>query len=68
MTDSRRGKKQNQTKHPYAREQWMKRKKQGRPKQVFIDTNQFMSLDEIDKLTDAQVLALPKPHWEKVSA
>ena len=55
-------------KNPRSHEDWMKGKKIGRPKQTFVDTTRFNSTEEIDALTDAQILALPKPHWEKVSA
>jgi len=60
--------KNNSNKNFRAREEWMKGKKIGRPKQVFIDTTRFNSTEEIESLTDAQVLALPKPGWQKVSA
>lgn len=49
-------------------DEWMQGKKIGRPKQVFVDTRSvFGSTEEIEKLTHAQLLALPRPHWEKVS-
>lgn len=54
-------------KNPSAHEEWQKRKREGRPKQVFVDTRLFNSIEEIEKLTDAQLLALPAPRWEKVS-
>jgi len=59
--------KDNSKKKPYEHEQWMKGKKIGRPRQVFVDTRMGMSLTEIEQLTDAQILALPKPGWQKVS-
>jgi hypothetical protein len=31
------GKKNNSHKHPYEREKWMKAKKVGRPKQIWVD-------------------------------
>lgn len=49
-------------------EEWMVGKKIGRPKQVYVDTRIGMSIKEVEKLTDAEILALPKPGWEKVSA
>ena len=55
-------------KNPRAHDGWMKTKKANRPKQVFVDTTRFNSSEEIDALTDAQILALPKAHWQKVSA
>jgi hypothetical protein len=54
-------------KNPVAHEAWVNRKKQNRVEQVFIDTTRFNSSEEIEQLTDAQILALPKAHWEKVS-
>ena len=60
--------KDNSKKKPYEREQWMRRKREGRAKQVFIDTRMGMSIEEVEKLSDAEILALPAPHWEKVSA
>lgn len=59
--------KDHSKKKPYEREQWIARKRAGRAKQVFIDTRMGMSLEEIEALTDAQILALPKPGWEKES-
>ena len=60
--------KNNDAKHPQEREEWMRRKREGRAKQVYIDTRMGMSIEEIEKLSDAEILALPAPHWEKVSA
>ena len=60
--------KDNTKKKPYEREQWMRRKREGRPRQVYVDTRMGMSIEEIEKLTDAEILALPKPGWQKVSA
>lgn len=60
--------KDNSKKNYRTREEWMKAKKIGRPKQVFIDTTRFNSTEEIEQLTDAQILALPKPGWQKVGA
>ena len=48
------------------REEWVLGKRLGRAKQVFVDTK-ALSVAEIEALTDAQILALPAPHWEKVS-
>jgi hypothetical protein len=59
--------KDNSKKKPHERELWMQGKKIGRPKQVYVDTRIGMSIEEIEQLSDAQILALPKPHWEKVS-
>ena len=47
-------------------DEWMLGKRLGRPRQVFVDTK-ALSVAEIEALTDAQILALPAPHWEKVS-
>jgi len=60
--------KNNDNKHPQAREEWMRRKREGRPRQVYVDTRMGMSIEEVEKLSDAEILALPAPHWEKVSA
>jgi hypothetical protein len=60
--------KDNSKKKYREHDEWMRGKKLGRPKQVFVDTRMGMSIDEIESLSDAQILALPKPHWEKVSA
>ena len=59
--------KDNSSKHPQSREQWIARKRAGRAKQIFIDTRMGMSVEEIEALSDAQILALPKPGWEKES-
>jgi hypothetical protein len=60
--------KDNSRKHPYEREKWLAQKRAGRPKQVYVDTRMGFSIAEIEALTDAQILALPAPRWEKVSA
>lgn len=57
-------KKKNHRSH----EEWSLGKKIGRAKQVWVDTSMGMSIEDIERLTDGQILALPKPHWEKVSA
>jgi len=57
--------KKNDNKHPRVREERMKAKKLGRPKQVFVDTR--VSPEEFFLMSDAEILALPKPWWEKVS-
>jgi hypothetical protein len=55
-------------KHPGEREKWNREKRQGRLKQIYVDTSYYMGIEEFEKLTDAEILALPKPHWEKVTA
>jgi hypothetical protein len=52
-------------KNPAAREEWNKRKREGRHKQVYVDTSSYMSIEEFEALSDAEILALPAPHWEK---
>lgn len=59
--------KDNSKKKPHERELWLKNKKSGRQRQVFVDTRMGLSIAEIEALSDAQILALPKTGWEKVS-
>jgi hypothetical protein len=59
--------KNNEHKHPSARREWIERKRQGRPRQVYVDTSSYLSIEEFEKLSDAEILALPAPHWEKVT-
>ena len=54
------GRKTNNDKNPQAREEWMKGKKIGRPKQIWVE-HEEINIEEILGLKP-----LVNGHWEKV--
>lgn len=68
-----RGAKLNKEKHPYQREQWIAKKREGRPKQVWVPSinTSPLSLAEQNALSmeewGKQVLpCITEAHWSKV--
>ena len=68
--------KDNDHKHPQQREEWMKGKKIGRPKQMWVPSTlfgvpfpEYMSSDDIEREINGHSIEHYVPaHWEKVKA
>jgi hypothetical protein len=67
--DSMPGKKTNTQKNGRANDLWQEHKKQGRPKQVWVPSSlsSTVTMDELEAMSDAEVLSIVPAHWEKVN-